>query len=55
MNIRQASKIQRNKNKTFSINLNLLINIVANIIDKITNLLFSTFGQSIDPSTNLTI
>ncbi len=40
MKIRQVSEIQRNKNKTFSINLNRLINIVANIIDKITNLLF---------------
>ena len=43
MKIRQVSEIQRNKNKTFSINLNRLINVAANIIDKITNLLFFTF------------
>ena len=42
MKIRLVSKNQRNKNKTFSINLNCLINVAANIIDKITNLLFFT-------------
>lgn len=38
MKIRHESEIQRNKNKTFSIKLNRLINIVANILDKITKL-----------------
>jgi len=40
MKIRPESEIQRNKNKTFSIKLNRLINIVTNILDKITKLLY---------------
>ncbi len=40
MKIRQKSEIQRNKNKIFSCKLSRLFNVVAKIIDKITNLLF---------------
>ncbi len=40
MKIRQAPKIQHHKNKTFSIKLNRLIDVVANIFHKITKLLF---------------
>jgi hypothetical protein len=46
MKIRQKSEIQRNKNKTFSIKISRLINVVAKIIDKITNLLFFTAETS---------
>lgn len=39
MKIRQVPKIQYHKNKTFSIKLNRLMNVVANIFHKITKLL----------------
>jgi len=50
MKIRQAPKIQHHKNKTFSIKLNRLINVVANIFHKITKLLFSDHLYLIDCS-----
>jgi hypothetical protein len=53
MKIRHASEIQCNKNKTFSIKLNHLINVVANIFHKITKLLyfhFKIFYKAIPPN-----
>ena len=50
MKIRPVSEIQRNKNKTFSINLNCLINLVANITDKKPIYYFSPLYTRLSPA-----